>query len=161
MYKTAGDFAGFQGDETVYDLYSGIGSIADYIASSVNRVIGIESIPSAIEDAKENAQRNGISNTQFFAGEAEKLLTPDFFRAHGKPDVIITDPPRSGMHEKVIRAILDAAPDKVIYVSCNPATQARDISLMKDGYHLEKCQPVDMFPHTQHVENVALMRKKV
>ena len=161
LYKTAGVFAQFQGHETVYDLYSGIGSIADFIASSVRQVIGIESNPSAVDDAKENAQRNGILNTQFLTGESEKLLTSDFFQSHGKPEVIITDPPRSGMHEKVIRAILEAAPDKIIYVSCNPATQARDISLMKDDYHLEKCQPVDMFPHTQHVENVALLKKKV
>ncbi len=161
LYRTAGEFAEFHGDETVYDLYTGIGSIANFIASSVGRVIGIESIPSAIDDAKENAQRNGISNTRFYAGEAEKILHADFFHEHGNPDVIITDPPRSGMHEKVVRVILEAAPEKVIYISCNPATQARDISLMKDVYHLEKCQPVDMFPHTQHVENIALLKKKV
>jgi len=160
LYKCAAEFAGFKGDEIVYDLYSGIGTISDYISSSVKKVIGIESVPAAVVDANENAERNGISNTTFFAGEAEKVLNPEFFLAHGKPDIIITDPPRNGMHEKVVRAILEAAPEKVVYVSCNPATQARDLALMSEVYQLDKCQPVDMFPHTQHVENVALLKKK-
>ena len=160
LYRKAAESAGFTGDETVYDLYSGIGTIASYIATSTKRVIGIESVPSAVEDAKENAGRNGLSNTSFFSGEAEKILNPDFFREHGAPDIIITDPPRAGMHEKVVRAILHAAPEKIVYVSCNPATQARDIALMKDQYDLAACQPVDMFPHTQHVENIALLIRK-
>jgi len=160
LYRMAAEFAGFTGAETVYDLYSGIGTIASYISGSVKKVIGIESIPSAIDDAKENAQRNGLTNTSFFAGEAEKLLTPEFFREHGAPDIVITDPPRAGMHEKVVRAILHAAPAKIVYVSCNPATQARDIALLKEQYDLAACQPVDMFPHTQHVENIVLLCKK-
>ncbi|HSN49709.1 MAG TPA: 23S rRNA (uracil(1939)-C(5))-methyltransferase RlmD, partial [Bacteroidales bacterium] len=158
LYRIAGEFAGFSGNENVYDLYTGIGSIANFIASSVKKVTGIENIPSAIEDAKANSQLNNITNTDFFAGEAEKLLTPGFFSIHGHPDVIITDPPRAGMHEKVINAMMEALPEKIVYISCNPATQARDLALMKSKYRVEKCQPVDMFPHTQHVENVALLR---
>jgi 23S rRNA (uracil1939-C5)-methyltransferase len=160
LYRIAGEYAGFKGNETVYDLYCGIGTISSFIAGSVKKVVGIESVPSAVEDARENALRNGITNTSFFAGEAEKLLTPDFFEKQGRPDIIITDPPRTGMHEKVVRSILNAAPRKIIYVSCNPATQARDIALIKDQYDLIQCQPVDMFPHTQHVENIALLEKK-
>ena len=118
-------------------------------------------MPSAVDDARENAQRNGITNTTFFSGEAEKLLTPEFIEREGKPDIIITDPPRAGMHEKVVKAILNAAPERIVYVSCNPATQARDIALMKEQYELVECQPVDMFPHTQHVENIALLVKKI
>jgi 23S rRNA (uracil1939-C5)-methyltransferase len=161
LYRKAGELTDFKGNETVYDLYCGIGTISSFIAGSVKKVVGIESIPSAIEDARENAQRNGIFNTSFFAGEAEKLLSPGFFEQHGKPDIIITDPPRAGMHEKVVKAILYAAPEKIIYVSCNPATQARDMALLKEQYELIECQPVDMFPHTQHVENIALLRKKI
>ena len=160
LYRKAAEYAGFKGSETVYDLYCGIGTISSFIAGSVKKVVGIESVPSAVEDARENALRNGITNTQFFAGEAEKLLTPDFFEKQGKPDIIITDPPRAGMHEKVVKSILNAEPRKIIYVSCNPATQARDIYLMKDQYELIECQPVDMFPHTQHVENIALLERK-
>lgn len=159
LYRLAGEFAGFRGTEHVYDLYTGIGSIANYIASSVRKVTGIESVPTAIEDAKSNSRLNGITNTSFFAGEAEKLLSEYFFRTHGYPDVIITDPPRAGMHEKVIRLMMEAAPEKIVYISCNPATQARDLLLMSPAYRLEKCQPVDMFPHTHHVENVALLTK--
>ena len=117
--------------------------------------------PSAVKDAIENAQRNGINNTSFFIGEAEKMLTPEFIEQQGKPDIVITDPPRAGMHEKVVKAILNAAPLKIVYVSCNPATQARDIALMKEQYELIECQPVDMFPHTQHVENIALLGRKI
>ncbi|MCX6248626.1 MAG: 23S rRNA (uracil(1939)-C(5))-methyltransferase RlmD [Bacteroidetes bacterium] len=160
LYHKAGEAAGFRGDETVYDIYCGIGTISSYIAGSVKKVIGIESVSSAVEDARENALRNGITNTSFFAGEAEKLLTAEFFAQHGKPDVIITDPPRAGMHEKVVKAILQAAPQKIVYMSCNPATQARDLFLMKEQYDLVECQPVDMFPHTQHVENIALLARK-
>ncbi|MGE5423896.1 MAG: class I SAM-dependent RNA methyltransferase, partial [Syntrophothermus sp.] len=123
------------------------------------KVIGIESVPAAIEDAKINSAINGVTNTSFYAGEAEKLLNPDFFRRNGSPEVIITDPPRAGMHEKVTRAIIESAPKKVVYVSCNPATQARDLALMVNDYKLVKSQPVDMFPHTQHVENVVLLEK--
>ena len=161
LYRKAGEFAGFTGSETVYDLYCGMGTISSIIAGSVKKVIGIESVPSAVDDARENAQRNGITNTSFFAGEAEKILTAGFFGQHGKPDIIITDPPRAGMHEKAVKAILEAAPQKIVYVSCNPATQARDLALMKHQYEMVECQPVDMFPHTQHVENIALLSKKM
>jgi 23S rRNA (uracil1939-C5)-methyltransferase len=161
LYRKTGECAGFSGNETVYDLYCGIGTIAGFISGSVKKVIGIESVPSAVDDARENAQRNGITNTSFYSGEAEKMLTPEFFTQHGKPDLIITDPPRAGMHEKVVKAILNASPEKIVYVSCNPATQARDIALMKEQYELIECHPVDMFPHTQHVENIALLRKKI
>jgi 23S rRNA (uracil1939-C5)-methyltransferase len=160
LYRQASKMAGFDGNETVYDLYCGIGTISSFIARSVKKVIGIESVPSATDDARENALRNGITNTSFFTGEAEKVLIPDFFEQQGQPDIIITDPPRAGMHEKVVKAIMSAAPGRIIYVSCNPATQARDIALMKDSYELIECQPVDMFPHTQHVENVALLQRK-
>ena len=161
LYRKAAEFAGLIGNETVYDLYCGIGTISSFIAGSVKKVIGIESVPSAVEDARENVERNGITNTFFFAGESEKLLTPEFFEQQGMPDIIITDPPRAGMHEKVVKAILNAGPEKIVYVSCNPATQARDIALMKEQYELIECQPVDMFPHTQHVENIALLRKTI
>jgi 23S rRNA (uracil1939-C5)-methyltransferase len=160
LYRIAADFGGFRGDETVYDLYTGTGTIANYIAPYVLKVIGIETVSEAISDAEVNAAANGLDNTVFFPGEVEKILTPAFFKSQGKPDIIITDPPRSGMHEKVINAILDAAPPKVVYVSCNPATQARDIALLSVAYDVAMCQPVDMFPHTQHVENVALLVKK-
>ncbi len=159
LYRVAGEFAEFKGTETVYDLYTGIGTIASFIAGSVKKVVGIESVAAAIEDAKENALLNKITNTSFFAGETEKILDPAFFSVNGKPEVIITDPPRAGMHEKVIRAMLEAEPDRIVYVSCNPATQARDIAILAEKYHLVKCQPVDMFPHTQHVENVALLKR--
>jgi 23S rRNA (uracil1939-C5)-methyltransferase len=157
LYRIAAEFAGFKGTETVYDLYTGTGTIANYIAGAVNKVIGIESVADAVKDAEKNSSLNEITNTTFYTGEAEKILTDEFVEKRGKPDVIITDPPRSGMHGKVVQAILKIAPEKLIYISCNPATQARDIALMKDYYYLEKCQPVDMFPHTQHLENVALL----
>ena len=160
LYHTATEFAGVTGGEHVYDLYTGTGTIANYIAPYVHRVTGIESVEAAIADAKVNSQINGIKNTFFFAGETEKILTKEFIENQGKPDIIITDPPRNGMHEKVVRSILEIKPGKVVYVSCNPATQARDLALMSDMYYMEKCQPVDMFPHTQHVENVALLRPK-
>ncbi len=161
LYRYAAEFAGFKGNEIVYDLYCGIGTISSFIADSVKRVVGIESVPGAVEDARENAQRNGVVNVSFFTGEAERLLTHEFIEQQGKLDIIITDPPRAGMHEKVVKAILEAAPRRIVYVSCNPATQARDLALMKDQYDLTECQPVDMFPHTQHVENIALLTKKM
>ena len=160
LYRIGAEFAGFDGTETVYDLYCGTGTIANYIAGAVDKVIGIESIADAVKDAEENSRLNEIKNTAFYTGEAEKILTDEFVEKRGRPDVIITDPPRSGMHGKVIQAMLKIAPEKIIYISCNPATQARDIALMKEHYNLEKCQPVDMFPHTQHLENVALLAKK-
>jgi 23S rRNA (uracil1939-C5)-methyltransferase len=158
LYKTTAEFAELTGSEHVYDLYTGTGTIANYIAPYVQRVTGIESVEAAIADASVNAQINGIINTFFFAGEAEKVMTSEFIESQGKPEIIITDPPRNGMHEKVVRSILEVKPGKIVYVSCNPATQARDLAMMNDVYFMEKCQPVDMFPHTQHVENVALLR---
>jgi 23S rRNA (uracil1939-C5)-methyltransferase len=159
LYRIAAEFADFKGDETVYDLYTGTGTIANYISKAVSKVIGIESVVSAVEDAKNNAGLNGITNTFFFAGEAEKILTSDFIEKNGKPDAIITDPPRSGMHEKVLKTMIEVGPEKIVYISCNPATQARDIALLAESYRLVKCQPVDMFPHTQHMENIALLIK--
>lgn len=158
LYQIAARFAMFNGDELVYDLYTGTGTIANYIAPYVKKVVGIESVAAAVADAEINSKINDISNTVFFAGETEKILTPEFIAAQGIPDVIITDPPRNGMHEKVVRAIMHVSPAKLVYISCNPATQARDIALLSDLYRMETCQPVDMFPHTQHVENVALLK---
>lgn len=160
LYKTAFDFAGFKGDELVYDLYTGAGTIADFIAGSVKRVVGIEYVEEAIKDANENARINAIENVSFFAGDMAKILDEEFIAANGKPDVIITDPPRAGMHEKVVRQILATAPAKVVYVSCNPATQARDLALLNEKYDVQKVQPVDMFPQTHHVENVVLLELK-
>ncbi len=160
LYKTAFDFADFQGNETVYDLYTGTGTIADFIAGSVNKVIGIEASEQAIEDAKENASLNNITNTEYYAGDMVKILNPEFINTHGKPDIVITDPPRAGMHEKVVLQLLEMEPNKIIYVSCNPATQARDIELLSRKYNIYKIQPVDMFPQTHHVENVALLIKR-
>lgn len=160
LYKTVFDFADFKGDELVYDLYTGTGTIAAYIANSVKKVVGIESVEQAIIDARENADLNNITNTDFFAGDMLKILTSEFISANGKPDIIITDPPRMGMHEKVVKQILDTEPQKIVYVSCNPATQARDIALLSEKYDVIKSQPVDMFPQTHHVENVALLIKR-
>ena len=157
LYRVAAEFAALTPDATVYDLYTGTGTIANYIAPYVGKVIGIESVEAAIADAKTNSALNDISNTSFFAGETEKIMTVDFILEHGKPDIVITDPPRNGMHERVIQTLLEVRPEKIVYVSCNPATQARDLALLSGLYNLEKCQPVDMFPHTQHVENVALL----
>ncbi len=159
LYKIAAEFAGFKGDEVVYDLYTGTGTIANFIASSVKKVIGIEYVPEAIEDAYRNSVHNSITNAYFYAGDMMKVLNDDFVQTNAKPDVIITDPPRAGMHEKVVQQIIKIAPDKVVYISCNPATQARDIELMKDHYKVSKIQAVDMFPHTHHVENVILLTK--
>lgn len=160
LYKVARDFAGLTGDELVYDLYTGTGTIANFVARQAKQVIGIEYVPEAIEDAKVNSKINGIENTLFFASDMKDILNDDFVSTYGKPDVIITDPPRAGMHEDVINVILNAAPKRVVYVSCNPATQARDLQLLDEKYKVTKVQPVDMFPHTQHVENVVLLEKK-
>ncbi|EOR95453.1 RNA methyltransferase, TrmA family [Arcticibacter svalbardensis MN12-7] len=157
LYSLTREFAGFKGDELVYDLYTGAGTIANFIARSVKHVIGIEYVPTAIEDAKENSLLNGISNTTFFAGDMKDVLTPHFANEHGKPDVIITDPPRAGMHADVVQRLLEMEAPKIVYVSCNAATQARDIFLLKEKYDTVRIRPVDMFPHTQHVENVVLL----
>lgn len=160
LYKIARDFAGLTGNELVYDLYTGTGTIANFVARQAKKVVGIEYVEDAIEDAKFNSQNNKIDNTLFYAGDMKDILTQDFINEHGKPDVIITDPPRAGMHDDVIRSILFAEPGRIVYVSCNPATQARDLSLMDEKYRVTKVQPVDMFPHTHHVENVVLLEKR-
>ena len=157
LYKVARDFAALTGSELVYDLYTGTGTIANFVARSCRQVIGIEYVPEAIEDAKVNASLNGLANTLFYAGDMKDMLTDDFIRTHGRPDVIITDPPRAGMHGDVVDVILRAAPQRIVYVSCNPATQARDVQLLCTRYRVTRVQPVDMFPHTQHVENVLLL----
>ncbi len=159
LYKAAFDFADFKGDELVYDLYTGAGTIAAFIASSVKKVVGIESVEEAVEGAHKNAKLNNIENVEFYAGDMLKLLKDDFITQHGRPDIIITDPPRAGMHERVVNQILAMAPDKIVYVSCNPATQARDVALLSKNYDVVKAQPVDMFPQTHHVENVLLLVK--
>lgn len=159
LYRIAAEFADLNKDQLVYDLYTGTGTIASYIARYVREVVGIETVEPAIRDAEENARANGLDNTRFVAGEVEKVLNANFFETHEKPSLIITDPPRSGMHEKAILAILRADPETIVYISCNAATQARDMALLKESYSLIKCQPVDMFPHTHHVENVALMKR--
>jgi 23S rRNA (uracil1939-C5)-methyltransferase len=159
LYKITGDFAGLTGKELVYDLYTGTGTIAAFVSRKARQVIGIEYIPEAIEDAVVNSEMNGITNTLFFAGDMKDLLNVDFIRRHGHPDVIITDPPRAGMHTDVIDVILFAEPQKIVYVSCNSATQARDLNLLSGKYNVTKVQPVDMFPHTHHVENVVLLEK--
>ncbi|HLN73666.1 MAG TPA: 23S rRNA (uracil(1939)-C(5))-methyltransferase RlmD [Prolixibacteraceae bacterium] len=160
LYKVAREFAGFKGHETVYDLYTGTGTIANFVARNVKKVVGIEYVPEAIEDAHVNSELNGINNTVFFAGDMKKILNGEFIARHGQPDVIITDPPRAGMDEEVVKTIIEAAPQKVVYVSCNPATQARDLSLMDEFYKVTRIQPVDMFPHTHHVENVVLLERR-
>ncbi len=160
LYRVVKDFAGLTGVEVVYDLYTGTGTIANYLAGSAAKVIGIEYVEEAVCDARINSQLNNIDNTGFFSGDMKDILSGEFISANGRPDVIVTDPPRAGMHDDVIKAILHAAPEKIVYVSCNPATQARDIQLMADVYYAEKVQPVDMFPHTHHVENVVLLRLK-
>ena len=169
LYKVARTFAfdgyspkgGAERGLLVYDLYTGTGTIANFVASKARKVIGIEYVPEAIEDAKVNSQINGIENTEFFAGDMKDILNRDFIAKHGKPDIIITDPPRAGMHQDVINTILFADPERIVYVSCNPATQARDLQLLSANYEVKRVQPVDMFPHTQHVENVVLLEKKL
>lgn len=160
LYKVAREFAGLTGDELLYDLYTGTGTIANFVAAKVKRVIGIEYVEDAIKDADINAELNGITNAKFLAGDMKDILTKEFIEENGRPDVIITDPPRAGMHDDVINTILFAAPKRIVYVSCNPATQARDLSLLDTHYSVERVQPVDMFPHTHHVENVVLLVKR-
>ena len=160
LYSVAREFANLSGKELVYDLYTGTGTIANFVAKKACQVIGIEYVPEAIEDAKINSQVNGIENTLFYAGDMKDILTDDFIAEHGRPDVIITDPPRAGMHPDVVKTILNAAPERIVYVSCNPATQARDLQLLDVQYKVSEVQPVDMFPHTPHVENVVLLTKK-
>ncbi|MEI7421633.1 MAG: 23S rRNA (uracil(1939)-C(5))-methyltransferase RlmD [Prolixibacteraceae bacterium] len=159
LYKITRELADLTGSEIVYDLYTGTGTIANFIAHQAKKVIGIEYVPEAIADAKINSDNNGIDNTLFFAGDMKDILTEEFVTKHGKPDVIITDPPRAGMDEKVIQVILAASPERIVYVSCNPATQARDLQLMQSQYTVAEVHPVDMFPHTHHVENVVLLQK--
>ena len=160
LYKVTRDFAGLTGDELVYDLYTGTGTIANFVSRKAKKVVGIEYVPEAIEDAKVNSAINGITNTLFYAGDMKDMLTQDFINEHGRPDVIITDPPRAGMHNDVIDVILFAEPKRIVYVSCNPATQARDLQLLDAKYKVMAVQPVDMFPHTHHVENVVLLEKR-
>ncbi|WP_454801692.1 23S rRNA (uracil(1939)-C(5))-methyltransferase RlmD [Mucilaginibacter phyllosphaerae] len=158
LYEITRDFAGFTGNELVYDLYTGAGTIANFVAGHVRQVVGVEYVPSAIEDAKVNSQINNITNTKFYAGDMKDVLVHDFVVEHGKPDVIITDPPRAGMHADVVARLMEIEAEKIVYVSCNAATQARDLLVLKDKYDTVKIQPVDMFPHTQHVENVVLLQ---
>ena len=165
LYKVAREFAfeglaPSEGLPLVYDLYTGTGTIANFVARGAREVIGIEYVPEAIEDAKVNSAINGITNTRFYAGDMKDILTEDFVREHGRPDIIITDPPRAGMHTDVVNVILKAAPRRIVYVSCNPATQARDLALLDTDYKVTRIQPVDMFPHTQHVENVVLLERR-
>ena len=160
LYKVARDFAALTGNEVVYDLYTGTGTIANFVARNAKKVIGVEYVEDAIIDARINAELNGFDNLTFFAGDMKDILTRDFISEHGMPDVIITDPPRAGMHNDVIDTILFAAPKRIVYVSCNPATQARDLQLLDVDYKVVAVQPVDMFPHTHHVENVVLLERR-
>ncbi|HMJ47885.1 MAG TPA: 23S rRNA (uracil(1939)-C(5))-methyltransferase RlmD [Ferruginibacter sp.] len=160
LYRITAEYAGLTGRETVYDLYCGTGSIGIYLSDQAKKVIGVESIEAATEDAKKNASLNNINHAHFFAGDVIKICTDDFFAEHGKPDVIITDPPRAGMHEKLVNKLLEIEAPRIVYVSCNTATQARDILLLGEKYIVEKLQPVDMFPHTHHIECVALLNLK-
>lgn len=160
LYKVARDFAGLTGDEFVYDLYTGTGTIANFVARQCRKVIGIEYVEDAIKDAKLNVEVNGLTNTEFYAGDMKDVLTSDFVATHGRPDVMIVDPPRAGMHEDVVKVILESEPERIVYVSCNPATQARDLSLLDGKYRVAAVQPVDMFPHTHHVENVVRLEKR-
>ncbi|MBE7175918.1 MAG: 23S rRNA (uracil(1939)-C(5))-methyltransferase RlmD [Mucilaginibacter polytrichastri] len=160
LYRITAEFAGLKGDEHVYDLYTGAGTIANYIAGKARKVTGIEYVPAAIEDAHVNSELNGITNTTFFAGDMKDVLNADFINEQGKPDVVITDPPRAGMHADVVARLLEMEAPKIVYVSCNPATQARDLALLNEKYVVKRIRPVDMFPHTQHVENVVLLEKR-
>jgi 23S rRNA (uracil1939-C5)-methyltransferase len=160
LYKVTREFAELKEGDTLYDLYTGTGTIANFCAKRCKRVVGIEYVPEAIEDAKINSQINGIENTVFYAGDMKKVLNNDFIAKNGRPDVIILDPPRAGVDEPVIEVILNAAPERIVYVSCNPATQARDLALMSEKYRIVAVQPVDMFPHTHHVENVVKLEKR-
>ena len=160
LYRITREFAALTGNETVYDLYTGTGSIAAFVSAKANKVVGVEYVQEAIDDAVVNAGLNQISNMIFFAGDMKDVLTKDFFQTHGKPDVIITDPPRAGMHEDVVKRILESGAKRIVYVSCNPATQGRDLLMMANDYSVVKIPPVDMFPHTSHVENVVLLERK-
>ncbi len=160
LYSVARDMAGLTGDQLVYDLYTGTGTIANFIAKNARKVIGIEYVEDAIKDARINSRANGIDNTEFFAGDMKDILTDEFVAAHGRPDIMIVDPPRAGMHENVVNVILNAEPETLVYVSCNPATQARDLALLDSRYQVADVQPVDMFPHTHHVENVVKLTRK-
>ena len=160
LYRVAKEFAGLSGKEIVYDLYTGTGTIANFIAGDSEKVIGIEYVEEAVRDAKINSEINNINNTYFFAGDMKDVLSEEFLKINGKPDVIITDPPRAGMHEDVVKVIATASPDKIVYISCNPATQARDIFLLSEHYEVIRVQAVDMFPHTHHVENVVLLKRR-
>ena len=160
LYKVTREFADLRAEDTLYDLYTGTGTIANFCAKHCKKVVGIEYVPEAIEDAKINSQINGIENTSFYAGDMKKVLNNDFIAKNGRPDVIILDPPRAGVDEPVIEVILNAAPERIVYVSCNPATQARDLALMNEMYRIVAVQPVDMFPHTHHVENVVKLVKR-
>ena len=160
LYKVTRDFAGLTGKEKVYDLYTGTGTIALFVAKQASKVIGLEYVEAAVADARLNAELNGITHAQFFAGDMKDVLNAQFVETHGKPDVVITDPPRAGMHEEVVKRIVEMGPEKVVYVSCNPATQARDLAMMNEAFKIAKVQPVDMFPHTHHVENVVLLEKR-
>ncbi len=159
LYKVTRDLAGLTGKEVVYDLYTGTGTIAQFVAGEAKKVIGVESVPEAIQDAKANAENNRIQNTEFYVGDMKEVFNTEFVEAHGAPDVVITDPPRDGMHKKVVEQLLQALPPRIVYVSCNSATQARDLDILKSGYRIKKVQPVDMFPQTHHVENVVLLEK--
>lgn len=159
LYKVARDFAGLTGDELVYDLYTGTGTIAQFVAKNSKKVIGVEAVPEAIESAKRNAAQNGIENCSFYCGDMKEIFDDEFISKNGHPDLIITDPPRDGMHKNVVETILRISPERIVYVSCNSATQARDLALMKENYKITKVQPVDMFPQTAHVENVVLLEK--
>ena len=160
LYKITRDFAGLTGNELVYDLYTGTGTIAQFVSKNAKKVIGVEAVPEAIADAKLNAERNDITNCEFFVGDMKNVFNDEFIATHGHPDVIITDPPRDGMHKDVVAQILKIAPKRVVYVSCNSATQARDLALMDEDYKVIKVRPVDMFPQTHHVENVVLLEKR-
>jgi len=160
LYKVVREFAALTGKEHVYDLYTGTGTIALFVAHQCAHAVGVDFVQDSIDNAKDNAEFNGIKNASFFAGDIKKTLTDDFVNANGKPDVIITDPPRAGMHEDVVKKIAELGAERIVYVSCNPATQARDLNLLDSQYKVEKVQPVDMFPQTYHVENVVLLVKR-
>ena len=160
LYQITRDFADLKGDELVYDLYTGTGTIAQFVARKAKKVVGVEAVPEAIADAKANAKANGIENVSFYVGDMKNVFNDTFIKANGTPDVIITDPPRDGMHKDVVEQILQIAPPKIVYVSCNSATQARDLALLDEMYKVTKVQPVDMFPQTYHVENVVLLEKR-
>ena len=161
LYKVTRDFADLSGNELVYDLYTGTGTIAQFVAAKAKKVIGVEAVPEAIEDAKENARNNNISNTEFFTGDMKKVFTEAFIQQNGHPDVIITDPPRDGMHKDVVDQIIGILPQRIVYVSCNSATQARDLALLDEHYKVTRVQPVDMFPQTFHVENVVCLERRI